>query len=133
MPEVERIGVGDDVFAYVVRAGDPPPETTFVTPNEANLQVGFIVKGPDDIVPRHDHHPVERTIVGTAEVLVVRQGGGEMEIYDADRNFVAKRTISTGDVIVLLEGGHGFRFDSDTVLLEVKQGPYSGVDEKERF
>jgi len=30
-------------------------------------------------------------------------------------------------------GKLGFRLVEDTVLLEVKQGPYSGVQEKDRF
>jgi hypothetical protein len=32
-----------------------------------------------------------------------------------------------------MTGGHGFRMLEDTVLLEVKQGPYGGQAEKSRF
>jgi hypothetical protein len=35
--------------------------------------------------------------------------------------------------MIMVGGGHGFRMTEDTVLLEVKQGPYPGVQEKERF
>ena len=35
--------------------------------------------------------------------------------------------------MLMIDGGHGFRMLEDTVFLEVKQGPYTGVDEKERF
>jgi len=31
----------------------------------------------------------------------------------------------------LVGGGHGFRMQEDTVLLEIKQGPYLGLGEKE--
>ncbi len=41
--------------------------------------------------------------------------------------------MSTGDILVLVSGGHGFRMLEDTVLMEVKQGPYTGLKEKERF
>ena len=30
-------------------------------------------------------------------------------------------------------GGHGFCMLEDTVLLEIKQGPYTGLEEKEHF
>lgn len=133
MPEIEEIKAGVESIAYLVRAGDPPGQTTFVTEHDANLQVGFIVKRAGDDVPRHDHFPIEREIKGTAEVLVVRGGGGEVDFYDGQRKFIVTKQISEGDVIVMLGGGHGFRFDRDTVLLEVKQGPYPGIDEKERF
>ena len=133
MPEVEEIKAGGGRIAYVVRAGKHPKETTFVTEHDATLQVGFIVKGAGDEVPRHDHFPIEREIRGTAEVLIVRNGGGEVDFYDEDRRFIVTKQISEGDVLVMLGGGHGFRFDKETVLLEVKQGPYPGIDEKERF
>jgi hypothetical protein len=41
--------------------------------------------------------------------------------------------LAEGDVMVLVAGGHEFRMREDTVLLEIKQGPYPGVAEKERF
>jgi hypothetical protein len=132
MPEVERFTAGDEVIALVVR-GSLPTETTFVTPNEANLQVGYVVKTAGMDVPRHDHFPIGREIEGTAEVLVVVKGRAEMDLYDAARNHIATTAIGTGEIVVLLAGGHGFRFEEDTVLLEIKQGPYPGIDEKERF
>ena len=33
----------------------------------------------------------------------------------------------------LVGGGHGFRQLAEAVFLEIKQGPYPGVEEKERF
>lgn len=133
MPEVETFDVDGAPIAFIVRGGDLPQETTFVTPHDASLQVGFVVKSPDADVPRHDHYPIERHIVGTSEVLVVLAGRGEVELYRPDRTHLATRTLAKGDVIILLDGGHGFRFSEQTVLLEVKQGPYPGIDEKERF
>lgn len=124
---------GGSLLGYLIRGSASAEKTTFVTEHDANLQVGFVVKSADDQVVRHDHRPVERRIVGTAEVLVVRSGRGEVDIYDNTRSFILTRAIEEGDVLVLLEGGHAFRFTEPTILLEIKQGPYPGVDEKERF
>jgi hypothetical protein len=41
--------------------------------------------------------------------------------------------LRAGDIAIAVGGGHGFRMLEDTVLLEVKQGPYPGQTEKERF
>lgn len=131
---IEEIRAGEVLIGYLVRAGAGLPDsTTFVTPDEANLQVGFVVKSSDHSVPRHDHKPVERTIVGTSEVLIVQEGSGSVEFFDEERNFVSRHRFVENDVLVMLTGGHAFSFDSHTVLLEVKQGPYPGIDEKERF
>jgi hypothetical protein len=37
------------------------------------------------------------------------------------------------DLKLMVGGGHGFRMLEDTVLLEFKQGPQTGLDEKGRF
>lgn len=66
-------------------------------------------------------------------MLVVRSGRCQIDLYDRERRHVATRELGAGDVILIVGGGHGFRMLEDTVLLEVKQGPYTGLDEKERF
>ncbi len=38
-----------------------------------------------------------------------------------------------GDVILLASGGHGFEMIEDSEILEVKQGPYTGDQDKTRF
>lgn len=129
----ERIPAEGPLLALLLSGAGDPAETTFPTPPELNLQVGFVVYPAGGEIPRHDHKLLERQIVGTSEVLVVRSGRCEIDLYDHDRQRVATRELRTGDVIFIVGGGHGFRMLEDTVLLEVKQGPYTGLDEKERF
>jgi quercetin dioxygenase-like cupin family protein len=129
----ERIPADGPLLALLLSGTDDPAETTFPTPDELNLQVGFVVYPAGGEIQRHDHRPLERQIVGTTEVLVVRSGRCEIDLYDHDRQHVATRDLRAGDVILIVGGGHGFRMLEDTVLLEVKQGPYTGLDEKERF
>jgi hypothetical protein len=130
---VEKICCGDQCLAYVIRASFLPERTTFLTPPDYKQQVGYIVYAAGAEIPRHVHRPLERHLVGTSEVLVVRQGCCEADIYDNDRQLVATRELREGDILLMVSGGHGFRMLDDTVLLEVKQGPYTGIDEKERF
>jgi mannose-6-phosphate isomerase-like protein (cupin superfamily) len=133
MGPVEQIIWKDKPLAYIIRAEMAPGKTTFLTPSELNLQVGFVVYPAGGEVARHLHRPLERHIVGTSEVLVVKEGRCQMDIYDDDRRLVATRELRKGDIMLMVGGGHGFRMLEDTVLLEVKQGPYTGLDEKERF
>lgn len=133
MPDVHEVRSKNHLIAYIISGADPPRDTMFVTPPEANLQVGFVVKKAGFNIPRHDHKPIDRNLVGTPEVLVVRQGRCEIEFFDERRRFLERREAMTGDVVVLLAGGHGFKIHEDTVFLEVKQGPYPGVEEKDQF
>jgi hypothetical protein len=130
---VEAIGSEGKVFAYVMRDTPGEKKTTFLTPDAAIQQVGFVVHPAGAEVKRHYHLPLERSIVGTPEVLVVRQGRCEMDVYDDEQEFVCTRELEAGDIMVMVGGGHGFRMVEDTVLLEVKQGPYYGPDEKAYF
>jgi quercetin dioxygenase-like cupin family protein len=131
---IEAIACRGLVLAYVARGGAPPATTTFLTPDDCNLQVGHVVYPAGGEIPRHMHLPLERRVVGTAEVLVVQRGRCEVDVYAEDRQVVATRELHAGDILIAVAGGHGFRVLEDTVLLEVKQGPYMGDDAtKERF
>jgi hypothetical protein len=133
MDQIETVSDGSTLYCYIIRASFNPTRTTFVTPSDATQQVGFIVYPGGGQVPRHLHKQLERRVRGTPEVLVVRSGQCEVDIFDYDQRPVATRPLETGDVIVLVAGGHGFRMQKDTVLLEIKQGPYLGADDKVLF
>lgn len=127
------ISSGGATLCYIKRSDSLPVATEFVTPPDVTLQVGHIVHPRGHEIGRHAHRPQERLISGTAEVLLVRRGRCEMDVYDNNRHLVATRELRAGDIVVLLDGGHGFRMLEETVLLEIKQGPYSGLGEKEQF
>jgi hypothetical protein len=127
------ISSGSAILCYIMRSGSLAAATEFVTPPDLTLQVGHIVHPRGHEIARHAHRPQERLISGTAEVLLVQRGRCEMDVYDNNRQLVATRELRAGDIVVLLDGGHGFRMLEDTVLLEIKQGPYPGPVEKEQF
>ncbi|MBI4220018.1 MAG: hypothetical protein HY682_07750 [Chloroflexi bacterium] len=132
-PLEERIERDGRPLAYIIRASVLPERTTFLTPSDFKQQVGFVVYPAGGEIARHTHRPLERHLVGTSEVLIVRKGRAEIDVYDDDRSLVATRELREGDIMLMVGGGHGFRIMEDTVFVEVKQGPYTGVDEKERF
>ena len=133
MDHFEVISWNEQPLAYLIRAELRPEETTFLTPDDLNFQVGFVVYPAGGEVKRHVHKKLERNITGTAELIMIKAGSCEIDIYNDDRELVATRSLASGDIVLTVNGGHGFRMKEDTTLVEVKQGPYSGVDEKDRF
>jgi hypothetical protein len=127
---VEQVFSNGTLLACVVRRQMSPDATTFVTQPELNLQVGFVVYPAGGEVQPHAHRPIDRHIVGTSEVLIVKRGRCVVDVYNGENQLVASPVLETGDLIVVLGHGHGCRMLEDTVLLEVKQGPYLGPDEK---
>ena len=133
MELVERIVAKDRVLAYIIRREMEPEKTMFLTPENLSFQAGFIVYPENSSIARHVHKPIDRHLTGTSEVLVVKKGRCEVDIFTDDKELAATRELRPGDVLLLIAGGHGFRVLENTVLLEIKQGPYTGLDEKERF
>jgi hypothetical protein len=133
MEPLEIITWNSTPLAYIIRGDKLPDQTTFLTPPEFKQQVGFVVYGLGGVIQRHVHRALERHLVGTSEVLVLQKGRCVMDIYNDQRELVATRELRAGDIMLMVGGGHGFRMLEDTVFLEVKQGPYTGVDEKQRF
>jgi uncharacterized protein YjlB len=130
---IETVVSDGTLLAYIARRVESPTRTSFLTPHECNLQVGHVVYPAGSEIVRHMHLPIERHVVGTTEVLVVERGRCAVDIYAVDRRVVATRELGAGDILIAVAGGHGFRLLEDTVLLEIKQGPYPGGAEKERF
>lgn len=130
---VETIAFEGKPLCMIIKRELDPEVTTFLTPPEFNLQVGYIVYPKGHTIPRHTHLPIERQVTGTSEVLLVKQGGCSLDVYNDAKELVATRELASGDLMIMVAGGHGFRMQEDTVLLEIKQGPYPGVAEKERF
>jgi len=132
-PFIEEIIYKKILIAYIVRAEKVPERTEFITLDNVKQQVGFIVYPKGGEIARHIHLPIERHLKGTSEVLLVRKGKLEVDFFTDDKKFICTRELKEGDLVLLVSGGHGFRCMEDTVLLEIKQGPYTGLVEKEHF
>jgi hypothetical protein len=133
MPGIEVCQHNGVLLAMIVRNSATSERTKFITPDDCTQQVGFVVYKGGSSIPRHEHLPIRRTIVGTTEMIFVRQGRCTAEIYDTGRALVMEVELHCGDAIMLNGGAHGFRVHEDTVLLEVKQGPFVNEPEKVRF
>ena len=133
MEFVEHISFEGKPLAYIVRSEIAPKKTTFLTPSDFKQQVGFVVYPKGGEIQRHVHRPLERHLIGTSEVIIVRQGRCEIDIFNNQRQLVVTEQLHEGDILLMVDGGHGFRMLEDTVFLEIKQGPYTGLDDKERF
>ena len=53
--------------------------------------------------------------------------------YSDDKEYLKSEIVSSGDVILLANGGHGFECMEETEMFEIKQGPYAGENDKTRF
>jgi cupin fold WbuC family metalloprotein len=104
---------------------------TFFTPPDFSQQVGLLKHKKGSIIKAHLHKVVHRKVTITQEVLHIKKGKIAVYLYDERKRHVATRILKSGDTILLANAGHGIKILEESLILEVKQGPYAGVDDKE--
>jgi len=132
---VERITHDGRVLAVVLRAGGSEPGGSepgahFVTDPDAPLQLGELSHPAGHVIAPHEHNSGTRVVTGTHEVLHVRSGTLQVDLYGDGTAPVATCRLTAGDTILLMDGAHGFTFVSACRVLEVKQGPYLAAEDK---
>ena len=85
------------------------------------------------IIQPHRHNLIKREINQNQEVLFLKSGLVKVNFYDNNQIFVESKILNQNDVILLASGGHGFKMLENSEIIEVKQGPYCGEEDKVRF
>jgi mannose-6-phosphate isomerase-like protein (cupin superfamily) len=130
---IERVTVGEQLLAIILRSDFAEPGIHFLTPDELSQQLAYMRHPQGKVIEPHVHNPVSRSVQFTQEVLFIRRGKLRVDFYGNDRSYIDSRILCSGDVILLATGGHGFEVLEEIEMIEVKQGPYAGDQDKTRF
>jgi mannose-6-phosphate isomerase-like protein (cupin superfamily) len=130
---VEEVKKDDELFAVIVRASFTKEGVNFFTPNDFSQQLAYMSHPVGKVIEPHVHNPVKREVFFTKEVLFIRKGKVRVDFYTEDKEYVLSKVLCQGDVILLSSGGHGFEVLEELEMIEVKQGPYAGDQDKTRF
>ena len=76
------------------------------------------------IIKPHIHKRNKRIIEYTSEVLIIRKGKIRADIFDCGGNYLESYILCSNDIIILMNGGHGFEVIENVEMIEVKQGPF---------
>lgn len=130
---LEEIKYKEELLAIIVRNDFSKEGIAFFTPNDFSQQLAYMKHPEGKIIQPHVHNPVERVVHFTKEVLFIKKGKLRVDFYDDDQNYLESRILYGGDVILLSTGGHGFEALENLEMIEVKQGPYAGDQDKIKF
>jgi len=130
---IDQVYHQSKLLAVIVRAQFKKEGIEFFTPGDFSQQLGYMNRPKGYIIDPHVHNLVERKVTLTQEVLYIKSGKVRVDFYDDERNYLESRIVSTGDVILLAAGGHGFEMLESSEMIEIKQGPYCGDEDKVRF
>ena len=130
---IETFNHSDLCLATIIRAGYHTSGIEFFTQDESPLQLGYMNRDEGYKIKPHVHNLVERKVTATHEVLFIKSGKVRIDFYSDDQNYIKSTTVHSGDVILLADGGHGLKMLEPSEIIEVKQGPYVGEQDKIRF
>lgn len=130
---IEQIISNDQVLAIIIRSSYQENGIHFFTPDSFSQQLGYMNRPKGYVIAPHDHNPVPRVVTWTQEVIVIKEGKVRLDLYGNNRNYLESRILFKGDVALLAHGGHGLEMLEQSEIIEVKQGPYAGEEDKTRF
>ena len=130
---VENIKFNDRLLALIIKNDFDKEGIHFFTPNDLSQQLAYMHHPAGKVIDPHVHNPLPREVQYTQEVLFIKKGKLRVDFYDDEKKYLDSRILEKGDVILLATGGHGFEVLEEIEMIEVKQGPYAGDEDKTRF
>lgn len=130
---VKKIEYNGKILAIIIKNDYTKDGIEFFTPNDFSQQLAYMKHPKGKRIDAHTHNVVPREVSYTKEVLIIRKGKLRIDFYEDDKSYIESHIAEKGDVVLLAFGGHGFECLEDIEMIEVKQGPYLGEQDKVRF
>ncbi|MFH1079347.1 MAG: hypothetical protein V1766_03645 [Pseudomonadota bacterium] len=130
---IETITHGIEPIALIIRDKYDEPGIRFFTPANFSQQLAAMTHPKGHKIAAHVHNLLVRQVLYTQEVLIIKQGKVKVNLYSSNQEFIDAKILETGDVILLCGGGHSLEMLEETSMIEVKQGPYAGENDKKPF
>jgi len=102
----------------------------FFTKSNYSQQLGYMNRPKGYKIPPHMHKKNSRKVFRTQEVLFIKKGLLKINFYNPLGKLFRSQILSSGDIIMLAYGGHGFEMLKNSEILEVKQGPFNKSKDK---
>lgn len=130
---IENIFSNTLELAIIIRSSFKKDGIEFFTNDNDSQQLGYMNRPEGYVIAPHRHNLIAREVHLTQEVLFVKSGKIRVDFYNNQQNYIKSTVLEKGDVILLKDGGHGFVMLEQSEIIEVKQGPYCGEQDKVRF
>lgn len=129
MTHINKVFDKNDLLAIFFPGNMDEEGIQFFTDSQNPLQIGMHNRKKGLSLKPHIHKlsgPLE--IKSVQEILLVLKGKIRVNIFSMKSELLASRMLSVGESVLLISGGHGVDFIEDSIVYEVKQGPYPGVN-----
>ena len=123
----------NELIALIIKNNYTNEGINFFTDNSSPQQIAFMKHPKDKVVLAHVHNEIKREVSITQETLILKKGKMRLDLYTEDKEYLESHIMEAGDIVFLASGGHGIKTLEEIEMIEVKQGPYLGENDKVRF
>ncbi|OUU28803.1 MAG: hypothetical protein CBC04_00665 [Verrucomicrobia bacterium TMED44] len=130
--KLKEISSEGKLYAFVCSLNEVKEGLEFLSDDSDFIQLGtWNYKKHFSTVP-HYHLEHDKPSNLTQEVVLVHKGSVKCRLYTKEGKFVEEVDINEGELIVQIYGVHEYIMNKDSIVLEIKNGPYFGpeVDRK---
>lgn len=131
---IEKIQDQGKILAIILRNSYDKEGLNFITDPSHSFQVGFHNVKNGKHYKAHESLPFDKLEnFNTNKIYYVKDGQVNIGIYNLSRQRIKDVGLSKGDLILFVSGGHSMDVTKDSKIIEIKQGPYRGVEEDKNF
>ncbi len=130
--KVKEITFENQLYAFVCSLNDASKGLKFLSDDSDFIQLGTWNYEKNFSTVPHYHLEHDKPSNLTQEVVLVHKGSVKCRLFTKEGNYVDEVDINEGELIVQIYGVHEYIMNEDSIVLEIKNGPYFGpeVDRK---
>ncbi len=125
---VTKIKSGNKIFALLIDLSSIKEGTFPVTNPSWPLQLLLMKRKRGHVVVKHMHKKIRKVTQQPQEAIVVMKGVVEASIFDRKGKIIAKKNVSSGQCLLILDGAHEIKITKNALIYAFKDGPY--MDDK---
>ena len=130
--KIKEISFENQLYAFVCSLNDVSKGLEFLSDDTDFIQLGTWNYEKNFSTVPHYHLEHDKPSNLTQEVVLVHKGSVKCRLFTKEGNYVDEVDINEGELIVQIYGVHEYIMNEDSIVLEIKNGPYYGpeVDRK---
>jgi hypothetical protein len=125
---ITEIKSGNRIFAVVFDLSSSKEGAFPVTDPSWPLQLLLMKRKQGHVILKHMHKKIRKISKQPQEALVVMKGALRASIFDRKGKLLAKKNISAGQCLLMVDGAHEVKITKNALIYAFKDGPY--VDDK---
>ena len=126
--KIKEIIFENQLYAFVCSLNDVNKGLQFLSDDSDFIQLGTWNYEKNFSTVPHYHLEHDKPSNLTQEVVLVHKGSVKCRLFTKEGNYVDEVDINEGELIVQIYGVHEYIMNEDSIVLEIKNGPYYGPE-----